>query len=85
LKRPLTSLEARALAFAVLNEKDLGHIEIKDAKAFTYKVSRKDLNRRLFNWEALLAFPGSELTRAGNPRWKHTWNKNAHYYAEGYR
>jgi hypothetical protein len=65
LRKPSTSLEARALAFAILNARDT-YIEIKDVKAFTYKVSSKELTKRLFNWGALLAFPDPELTRIAN-------------------
>jgi type I restriction-modification system DNA methylase subunit len=62
-KKPSTSLEARALAFKILSSKGGEYIEINGTKAYTYKVSRKELTKRIFNWGELLAFPDPQLTR----------------------
>jgi len=64
LNKPSTSLEGRALAFKVLDANTLGinYLEVNGARAYTYKVPRRKLIERLYNWGSLLAFPDPELT-----------------------
>ena len=62
-KKPTTSLEARALAFKILNSKDGEYLEVNGSRAYTYRVSREKLAERIFNWGSLLAFPEPKLTQ----------------------
>ena len=62
-RKPSTSLEARALAFKILASKDGGYLEVNGSKAYVYRVSRKKLAERVFNWGSLLAFPEPKLTQ----------------------
>jgi len=66
LKKPLTSLEARALAFAILKEENGTFLKINETEAYTYKVTRDSLIERLYNWGSLLAFSDPELIRIAN-------------------
>jgi len=61
LRKPATSMEARALAFRILSGE--GFVEANGARAYTYAVSRRDLIERIFNWGVLLAFPEPELSK----------------------
>jgi type I restriction-modification system DNA methylase subunit len=62
-KKPSTSLEAKALALKILKSKDGEYLEVNGSKAYTYRVSRKKLAERIFNWGSLLAFPDPKLTQ----------------------
>jgi type I restriction-modification system DNA methylase subunit len=62
-RKPSTSLEARALAFKILASKGGEYVEVDGAKAYTYRVTRKKLAERIFNWGSLLAFPNPQLTQ----------------------
>jgi len=61
LRKPATSMEARALAFGILSGE--GFVEANGARAYTYAVSRRDLIERIFNWGVLLAFPEPEFSK----------------------
>jgi len=63
LRKPSTSLEARALAFKILATKDGGYLEVNGSRAYAYRVSRKKFAERIFNWGSLLAFPEPKLTQ----------------------
>ncbi|MGB9760348.1 MAG: hypothetical protein ACPLZG_11020 [Thermoproteota archaeon] len=66
IKKPLTSLEARALAFKVLRGEDGAYLKVNGAEAYTYKVSRELLVERLYNWGSLLAFPSPKLNEVAS-------------------
>lgn len=66
LRKPTTSLEARALAFRILKAGDEEYLEVNGSRAYTYKVSRRRLVERLFNWGSLLAFPDPRLTKVSD-------------------
>jgi type I restriction-modification system DNA methylase subunit len=61
LRKPVTSMEARALAFGILSGE--GFVDANGARAYTYTVSRRDLIEEIFNWGVLLAFPEPELSK----------------------
>jgi type I restriction-modification system DNA methylase subunit len=62
-RKPSTALEAKALAFKILSSKCGGYLEVNESKAYTYKISRKKLAERIFNWGSLLAFPDPKLIK----------------------
>lgn len=62
IRKPATSLVARALALRIISEKN-ACIEVDGASAYVYRVSRKELVDKLINWGALVAFPVPELTK----------------------
>ncbi|MCX8192395.1 MAG: hypothetical protein N3G77_01125 [Nitrososphaeria archaeon] len=69
LRKPKTSLEARALAFKIIDviDKEDGrqrfhYVNINNSEAFIYKVKRKELLENVDNWIKLAAFPDPYLT-----------------------
>ncbi len=66
LRKPTTSLEARALAFKILSSKGSEYIEVNGSKAYIDRVSRDKLIERIVNWGSLLAFPDPSLTKIAN-------------------
>jgi hypothetical protein len=60
-KKPSTSLEARALAFKIVNAKDNEYLRVNGARAYVTKLSRRDLVANLYNWGRLCAFPSPRL------------------------
>ncbi|MEM2112263.1 MAG: hypothetical protein QXX08_10385 [Candidatus Bathyarchaeia archaeon] len=63
LRKPLTSLEARALAFKITGAEKTDYIEVDGSKAYVYTFSRNDLAENLDNWGKLCAFPSHNLNR----------------------
>jgi hypothetical protein len=63
LRKPLMSLEARALAFKILRTGKDDYIEVNGARAYIYKFSRADFVANLDNWGKLCAFPAPKLNR----------------------
>jgi hypothetical protein len=61
LSKPLTSMEARALALKILKAPSREYLEVNGTKAFVHKFSRKDLIMNLDNWGRLCAFPSPQL------------------------
>jgi len=61
LKKPTTSLEARALALKIVGGSE-GYLEVNGSKAYVSKVSREKLIERLSNWGSIAAFPDPKLT-----------------------
>ncbi len=61
LRKPLTSLESRALAFKIIGAEKTDYIELNGSKAYVYKFSRNDLVENLDNWGRLCAFPSHSL------------------------
>lgn len=60
-KKPSTSLEARALAFKIIESKGGEHLRVNGARAYVTKLSRRDLIANLYNWGRLCAFPSPQL------------------------
>ena len=63
LRKPTTSLEARALAFKILRTEDNEYVEINGAKAYVCKFPRSVLVENIDNWGRLCAFPSQHLNR----------------------
>lgn len=66
LSKPISSLEARALAFNILGMRDEGYLEVNGSRAYVYSVTRKSLKDMLINWGILMAFPSPKLTKMVN-------------------
>jgi hypothetical protein len=62
LTKPKTALEARALTFKILKTED-GYLEVNNARAYKYRIPRRRLVERIFNWGILVAFPEPRLTQ----------------------
>jgi hypothetical protein len=62
-RKPMTSLEARALAFKIVSLKNDNYLEVNGSKAYVYRIPRQKLIKNLFNWGSLLAFPDPKLTK----------------------
>jgi hypothetical protein len=64
LTKPKTALEARALAFKMLQTgEDDEYVEINGARAYVSKLSRRVLVENIDNWGRLCAFPSQHLNR----------------------
>ncbi|MEM1985454.1 MAG: hypothetical protein QXQ24_01800 [Nitrososphaeria archaeon] len=62
LNKPLTALEARAMAFKIINSKNNDYIEVNSARAFVFRIKKEKLVERISNWGSLFAFPVSNLS-----------------------
>jgi hypothetical protein len=64
LTKPKTALEARALAFKILQTgEDDEYVEINGARAYVSKLSRRVLVENIDNWGRLCAFPSHRLNK----------------------
>ena len=59
LRKPKTSLEARALAMKILREE--GYLKLNGSEVYVRVVDKRKLKQRIANWGALAAFPDPEL------------------------
>lgn len=66
LRKPETSLEARALAYRVARiGRDEGYVQVNSSAAYIHKVGRDLLERHAVNWGRLAAFPSIRLIKMG--------------------
>ena len=63
LRKPSTSLEARALAFKVIKAEKDEYVELNGARAYVYRFPRNVLIANLDNWGRLCAFLSPSLNR----------------------
>jgi hypothetical protein len=61
LRKPLTSLEAKALAFKIIKANGGEYLEVNGARAYVYKFSRREMITNIYNWGRLCAFPSPRL------------------------
>jgi hypothetical protein len=66
LRKPTTSLEARALAFKILRTENNEYVEVNGARAYVRKFPRSDLVANLDNWGKLFSFPSYQLNMITN-------------------
>ena len=63
LRKPSTSLEARALAFKIIKAEKSEYVEINGSRAYVYKFPRNALITNLDNWGRICAFPSPSLNK----------------------
>jgi hypothetical protein len=61
LRKPSTSLEAKALALKIVKANGDEHLEVNGARAHVYEFPRRDMVANLYNWGRLCAFPSPQL------------------------
>ncbi|HDM92377.1 MAG TPA: hypothetical protein ENG69_03170 [Candidatus Korarchaeota archaeon] len=64
LRKPETSLEAKALALKILGEE--GCVSLNRSEAYVRVVDKRKLRQRIANWGALAAFPDPELVEVAD-------------------
>jgi hypothetical protein len=61
LRKPSTSLEAKALALKIVKANSNDYLKVNGARAYIYKFSRRDMIMNLDNWGKLCGFPSPRL------------------------